>query len=247
MLSATQAEVEQHLLENTQKYICFYGNLLRYAIHAGRLEDPRVARVVDYMNQDTTLFGFRCPWNSDLPCAWGRGARAVGSGRYTACGPLSPGAGDHLRQSEFPAGRWFTGKSRLSHAWQNPPIMVPAQFSPVLLSGYSVLPCGSSKSWTRWNHPHVAGSPGLAARPAYRRRNLARGQPLPPAHLAGPARPRRPAPLGHPPGFDHSERSVEPGGFRGGKSPHLPKPRQSERPPLPCHFNNRKEDVVPEG
>ena len=71
MLSATQGEVEQHLQENTQKYICFYGNLLRYTIHAGRLEDPRVARVVDYMNQDTTLFGFRCPWNSDLPCAWG--------------------------------------------------------------------------------------------------------------------------------------------------------------------------------
>lgn len=76
MLAATQDEVEQHLQEKTQKYICFYGNLLRYAIHAGRLEDPRVARVVEYMNQDTTLFGFRCPWNSDLPCAWGA-ARAL--------------------------------------------------------------------------------------------------------------------------------------------------------------------------
>jgi len=71
MLSATEKEVDQHLQENTQKYICFYGNLLRYTIHAGLLEDPRVQRVLDYVNQDTRLFRFRCPWNGDLPCAWG--------------------------------------------------------------------------------------------------------------------------------------------------------------------------------
>lgn len=71
MLSATQGEVEQHLCENSQKYICFFGNLLRYAIHARRLEDPRVGQVLEYINQDTRIFRFRCPYNGDLPCAWG--------------------------------------------------------------------------------------------------------------------------------------------------------------------------------
>ncbi len=71
MLSATEKEVKEHLQEKTQKYICFYGNLLRYTIHAGMLEDPRVGRVLDYISQDTDLYAFRCPWNGDLPCAWG--------------------------------------------------------------------------------------------------------------------------------------------------------------------------------
>ncbi|MGF1504800.1 MAG: hypothetical protein ACFB51_06640 [Anaerolineae bacterium] len=52
---------------------CFWGNLLVYAVHGGRQDDPRVQRIVDYLVQHA---GWRCEHNDELPCAWGS-ARAL--------------------------------------------------------------------------------------------------------------------------------------------------------------------------
>lgn len=72
MLADTEAGVrrEGHGL------VCFWGNLLRYALHGGFGDDPRVARLTDRVVRDATGAGWRCVHNAELPCAWGA-ARAL--------------------------------------------------------------------------------------------------------------------------------------------------------------------------
>jgi hypothetical protein len=49
---------------------CFWGNLLRYVLHAGRAADPRVQDVVDGALLDLQVHG-RCTYNDGVACAWG--------------------------------------------------------------------------------------------------------------------------------------------------------------------------------
>ncbi len=79
MLEATAAEAHR----NGQGLSCFWGNLLRYAVHCRRSSsegrygaDPRLAPVIEHLEQDAVVHGWRCPHNAKLPCAWGA-ARAV--------------------------------------------------------------------------------------------------------------------------------------------------------------------------
>lgn len=76
MLADTQAELEEYLQTGGQKYACFYGNLLRYALHGGFLADARTQNVIEYLIRDAAEYKWRCPINGDLPCAWGA-ARAL--------------------------------------------------------------------------------------------------------------------------------------------------------------------------
>lgn len=57
-------------------WVCFWGNLLRYALYTGFGDDPRVTRLTDRVARDATEAGWRCRYNGDLPCAWGA-ARAL--------------------------------------------------------------------------------------------------------------------------------------------------------------------------
>ena len=57
-------------------WVCFWGNLLRYALYAGLGDDPRVARITDRVTRDANEAGWRCRYNDELPCAWGA-ARAL--------------------------------------------------------------------------------------------------------------------------------------------------------------------------
>lgn len=55
---------------------CFWANMLRYTVHFGFADDPRLQRVVDYLVHDGVLAEWRCDINYEYPCAWGAG-RAI--------------------------------------------------------------------------------------------------------------------------------------------------------------------------
>lgn len=55
---------------------CFWGNLLRYALHCGFSEDPRLHAVVTRLVREGLTSEWRCKYNHELPCAWGA-ARAL--------------------------------------------------------------------------------------------------------------------------------------------------------------------------
>jgi hypothetical protein len=76
MLSATLDELEEAVASEKCGLSCFWGNLLRYALHCGFAVDPRVRTIVRYLVRDAQVGGWRCVHNDGLPCAWGA-ARAL--------------------------------------------------------------------------------------------------------------------------------------------------------------------------
>ncbi len=76
MLAATQDELKQAITRGAHGLSCFWGNLLRYALHCGQADDPRVHAIVNYLAHDAQEAGWRCSYNGELPCAWGA-ARAL--------------------------------------------------------------------------------------------------------------------------------------------------------------------------
>jgi hypothetical protein len=76
MLTATQNESEWDAASEKHGLSCFWGNLLRYALHCGYADDPRVGTIVRYLTRDAQEGGWRCAHNGELPCAWGA-ARAL--------------------------------------------------------------------------------------------------------------------------------------------------------------------------
>ena len=76
MLAATQDELDQPTDEDTHGLSCFWGNLLRYTLHCGYADDPRIGPIIRYLAHDAQDAGWRCRHNGELPCAWGT-ARAL--------------------------------------------------------------------------------------------------------------------------------------------------------------------------
>ena len=76
MLAATQDELEHAIQREAHGLSCFWGNLLRYALHCGYTDDPRIRPIVQYLAHDAQVGGWRCAHNDELPCAWGA-ARAL--------------------------------------------------------------------------------------------------------------------------------------------------------------------------
>lgn len=76
MLDATQDRLGERLGEREHGLECFYGNLLRYALHAAYLDDPRVEEIVEYLVRAATLTQWRCEHQNELSCVWGA-ARAL--------------------------------------------------------------------------------------------------------------------------------------------------------------------------
>jgi hypothetical protein len=70
------ADTEARLHEGGHGWVCFWGNVLRYVLHAGFSDDPRVAHLTRRVVRDATEAGWRCRYNAELPCAWGA-ARAL--------------------------------------------------------------------------------------------------------------------------------------------------------------------------
>lgn len=85
MLSATEDE----LREKKHGHSCFWGNVLRYALHCGFQDDNRTQDLVDKLTHDALETSWRCPINDDLPCAWGVaralwGLAAIPKGQWTS-------------------------------------------------------------------------------------------------------------------------------------------------------------------
>ncbi|MDY6878393.1 MAG: hypothetical protein SWK90_19620 [Chloroflexota bacterium] len=76
MLTTTMDELERAVNQGKRGHSCFWGNLLRYALHCGYADDPRVSTVVRYLAHDAQVGDWRCVHNGELPCAWGA-ARAL--------------------------------------------------------------------------------------------------------------------------------------------------------------------------
>ena len=70
MLSATAKELKGPPDSWDCGLACFWGNLLRYALLSGVGEDPRLARVVDYLQREAAN-QWTCSYNYGQPCAWG--------------------------------------------------------------------------------------------------------------------------------------------------------------------------------
>jgi hypothetical protein len=76
MLAATRDELKWTAAPEEHGHSCFWGNLLRYALHCGYADDPRVSAIVRYLAHDAQEGDWRCVHNDELPCAWGA-ARAL--------------------------------------------------------------------------------------------------------------------------------------------------------------------------
>ncbi len=74
MLGDTQARLEMMIEtireEENPGWSCFWGNLLRYAVHGGYANDPRTEKIVHFLVRDLQDDS-PCIYNSGLPCAWG--------------------------------------------------------------------------------------------------------------------------------------------------------------------------------
>ncbi len=71
MLAATAAELAHAIRTGAHGISCFWGNVLRYALHCGQADAPRVRSIVHYLAHDAREADWRCPINDKLPCAWG--------------------------------------------------------------------------------------------------------------------------------------------------------------------------------
>lgn len=71
MLEATKQEADQNEETKAHGLSCFWGNLLRYALHCGYAGDPRLKVIADYLAHDGLHYGWQCPHNWEIPCAWG--------------------------------------------------------------------------------------------------------------------------------------------------------------------------------
>ena len=76
MVTTTQKDLEKRIHKRGSGLTCFYGNLLRYAQHFGFQDDNRIAAIKEFLVGEALDADWRCPYNLDLPCAWGA-ARAL--------------------------------------------------------------------------------------------------------------------------------------------------------------------------
>jgi hypothetical protein len=73
MLSQMKKGVLKWIDESDHGLSCFWGNMLRYVLHCGFEDDQRVASILEMIIQDAVKGAWRCPFNYELPCAWGAG------------------------------------------------------------------------------------------------------------------------------------------------------------------------------
>jgi hypothetical protein len=71
MLEVTADDLGKRLGSHLPDLACFWGNLLRYAFHAGMADDARVDKVVHYAAGDLQAGPCRCVHNDGYACAWG--------------------------------------------------------------------------------------------------------------------------------------------------------------------------------
>lgn len=71
MLADTAVSLQNRLDTNHFGFSCLWGNILRYAIHAGQLADGRVQQIIQYAVRDLQNGHCPCDYNWGFACAWG--------------------------------------------------------------------------------------------------------------------------------------------------------------------------------
>ena len=71
MLGATTDDLDRRLDTNRFGLSCFWGNLLRYALHGGRAGDAQVEKIIRFAALGLQDGPCRCEHNGGFACAWG--------------------------------------------------------------------------------------------------------------------------------------------------------------------------------
>jgi hypothetical protein len=71
MLETTAEDIDKRLHTRSFGWSCFWGNLLRSALHAGMGEDAQVENVIHFATLALQNGPCRCEHNWDRECAWG--------------------------------------------------------------------------------------------------------------------------------------------------------------------------------
>jgi hypothetical protein len=71
MLTAITQSVNKHFKMEGYGFSCLWGNVLRYALYAGRANDPRTQAILEFVAKDLSDDYCHCRVNSGHSCAWG--------------------------------------------------------------------------------------------------------------------------------------------------------------------------------
>lgn len=71
MLSKIHPEIEGRLQSSDSGFTCLWGNILRYVLYAGFIDDPRVSDLITFVSRSVYHKECACYINDHRPCSWG--------------------------------------------------------------------------------------------------------------------------------------------------------------------------------
>jgi hypothetical protein len=71
MLTSTHTSIQNRLDSRNSGFSCLWGNILRYVIHAGFIDDPRTTEMIALLSAGLTEAECACTSNGNLSCSWG--------------------------------------------------------------------------------------------------------------------------------------------------------------------------------
>jgi len=71
MVGKTHLEIEERLQSSDSGFTCLWGNILRYVLYAGFIDDPRVSDLITYVSRSIYQNECACYINDHRPCSWG--------------------------------------------------------------------------------------------------------------------------------------------------------------------------------
>ncbi len=184
MLKASAPELDLPEEARKRGFACFWGNLIRYSLHAGRAADPQLQKIIQRMEWNLVENASRCCHNGGLPCTWGLVRNLWGLAIHPAIGQdprldEAIQAGTHflldsynLDKADFP---------RRKGAAKNPlwyQLNYPLYYQVDILFVLGVL-----DELGRLNHPSTAAALDWLESRARSAGPLGGCQPLPEAHL----------------------------------------------------------------
>ncbi len=71
ILTRTQELVEERTKKEDPGFTCLFGNIIRYAVYAGFLQDTRTQAMIKLVINSLDQSDCSCQYNTNLPCSWG--------------------------------------------------------------------------------------------------------------------------------------------------------------------------------
>ena len=76
MLSNTQKITEEYTQTQNSGFTCLFGNIIRYCVYAGKLEDTRLQSMIRLTSNSLLGEKCKCEYNWQMACVWGA-ARSI--------------------------------------------------------------------------------------------------------------------------------------------------------------------------